>query len=65
VFVGTSWSVYEAPAVAFSRAFYDALLSHATLAEAAAAGRQAAKALGDGSWLAYVVYGYPMARVTP
>ena len=63
VFVGTSWSVYEGPAVAFASSFYEALLSGFSLAEAAASGRTAAKATGDGSWLAYVVYGDPLARV--
>lgn len=63
VFVGTSWSVYERPAAEFSAAFYDALLSGSTLAQAAAAGRTVAKAIADGSWLAYVVYGNPLARI--
>jgi hypothetical protein len=62
-FVGTSWSVYERPASTFAQAFYDSLLGGATLSEAAVAGRAAAKALGDGSWLAYVVYGNPVARL--
>jgi hypothetical protein len=61
-FVGTSWAVREKPAAAFARAFYDALLRDAPLSEAAREGRQAAKALGDGSWLAFVVYGEPAAR---
>jgi hypothetical protein len=61
-FVGTSWAVREKPAAAFARAFYDALLRDAPLAEAAREGRAAAKALGDGSWLAFVVYGEPTAR---
>ncbi|HET7037376.1 MAG TPA: CHAT domain-containing protein [Thermomicrobiaceae bacterium] len=62
-FVGTSWSVHEQPAANFTRGFYDALRGGATLAEAAAAGRAAAKPLGDATWLAYVVYGNPVARV--
>ncbi|HET7770437.1 MAG TPA: CHAT domain-containing protein, partial [Chloroflexota bacterium] len=62
-FVGTSWSVYEKPAATFAGAFYDSLLAGSTLARAAAAGRAAAKALGDGSWLAYTVYGNPVARL--
>jgi hypothetical protein len=36
----------------------------ATLAEAAMASRQAANKIGGASWLAYVVYGNPTARVT-
>jgi hypothetical protein len=33
------------------------------LAEAAVVGRQAARKVGGASWLAYVVYGNPTARV--
>lgn len=62
VFVGTSWPVREVPAQKFSEAFYDSLLQGETIAEAASAGRAATKALGDGSWLAYKVYGHPLAR---
>lgn len=61
-FVGTSWAVREKPANAFAEAFYDALLADRPLADAARAGRSAARALGDGSWLAFVVYGQPGAR---
>ena len=62
VFVGTSWSVREKPAAAFSRTFYESLLDHHTLADAADQARDAAKKLGDASWLAYTVYGQPSAR---
>jgi hypothetical protein len=62
-FVGTSWSVREGPATDFSLAFYDALLNGRTLLDAAGAGRAAAKARPDASWLAYVVYGHPTSRV--
>jgi len=61
-FIGTSWSVRERPATTFATAFYDAMLDGRTLAEAAGAARSAAKQLGDASWLAFVVYGHPMAR---
>lgn len=64
-FVGTSWSVRSRPAFAFSQAFYGALLGGETLSDAATAGRQAAKAMGDVSWLAYKVYGDPFARRAP
>jgi hypothetical protein len=62
-FVGTSWSVYDKPAARFAEAFYEALRGGKTLAEAATAGRQAARKIGGASWLAYVVYGNPNARV--
>jgi hypothetical protein len=62
VFVGTSWPVRDKPAADFSIAFYNALLGGKTLAEAADAGRAAAKETGDASWLAFKVYGHPRAR---
>jgi CHAT domain/Lecithin:cholesterol acyltransferase/Ternary complex associated domain 7 len=61
-FVGSAWAVRDKPAAAFSTAFYNALLGGKTLAEAAAAARAAAKKLGDASWLAFKVYGHPLAR---
>jgi hypothetical protein len=61
-FVGASWAVRDKPAAAFATAFYEALWNDKTLAEAAGAARQAAKASGDASWLAYKVYGHPRAR---
>ncbi|MEQ1731591.1 MAG: CHAT domain-containing protein, partial [Vicinamibacterales bacterium] len=61
-FVGTSWPVRDKPAAAFSRTFYEALLDHHTLADAAGEARAAAKKLGDASWLAYTVYGQPFAK---
>jgi hypothetical protein len=63
VFVGSSWPVRERPAAAFAETFYDTLQGGATLAEAAAAARAATKDMGDGSWLAYKVYGHPRARM--
>jgi CHAT domain-containing protein len=61
-FVGTSWSVRDKPAAVFCTAFYKALLNDKTLAEAASAAREAAKKLGDASWLAFKVYGHPRAQ---
>jgi hypothetical protein len=56
--------VREEPAAEFARAFYDALLNNdLSLSEAATEGRKAAKAKGDASWLAYVVYGKHEARL--
>jgi CHAT domain len=62
-FVGTSWAVREESAVAFAEAFYGTLLEGSPLTEATTAGRSAAKAEGDASWLAYVVYGHREARI--
>jgi hypothetical protein len=61
-FVGTSWAVREKPAQEFAEAFYSSLLRGSTLTAAANAGRAAARALGDGSWLAFTVYGRLGAR---
>ena len=63
VFVGTSWPVREKPAAKFAETFYDALLGGKVLAEAATAAREATKDMGDGSWLAFKVYGHPRARL--
>jgi CHAT domain-containing protein len=61
-FVGSSWSVRDKPAALFCQTFYDALLNDRMLYEAASAAREAAKQLGDASWLAYKVYGHPGAK---
>jgi CHAT domain-containing protein len=63
-FVGTSWPVRENPAGAFAQGFYEKLLDGGTLAQAAGAARQRAKALGDSSWLAYKVYGQPSTTMS-
>lgn len=62
-FVGTLWSVGDYPARAFTEALYRALLDGRTLSEAAVEAREAARKDGDGSWLAYAVYGHPHARL--
>lgn len=71
IFVGSLWSVGDAPARNFSEAFYKALLAGKPLAEAATVGRESARNYkdsagnpGDATWMAYVVYGYPYAIVT-
>ena len=67
VIVGSSWSVGDEPALAFIEAFYERFCDPkkpVTLAEAAAAARQKAREDGDATWLAYVVYGHPRAKVT-
>jgi len=61
-FVGSSWPVRDKPAAVFCETFYTALLNGKMLFEAAAAAREAAKNLGDASWLAYKVYGHPRAK---
>ena len=61
-FVGTLWSVADQPAFFFGKAFYEALLRGATVAEAAIAARNAARR-DDATWLAYVVYAHPHATL--
>ena len=57
------WSVTDANALTFAETFYGELLGGATVAEAVRSGRQAARAAGDPTWLAYSVYAHPNARV--
>jgi hypothetical protein len=64
VFIGSSWSVGDQPALSFIEEFYARFLSESTpepLAQAAAAARRKAREDGDATWLAYVVYGHPRA----
>jgi hypothetical protein len=61
--VGTHWKVRSKAARSFAIAFYESLLAGETLGEAAGKGRAAARANGDVSWMAYVVYGDPGARM--
>jgi hypothetical protein len=63
VFVGSLWSVGDMRAKDFSEAFYDALFAGDTLSAATIKGREAAREARDATWMAYVVYGYPLATV--
>jgi CHAT domain-containing protein len=67
IFLGTLWSVGDGPARTFTEAFYEKLRVGGTVAEASIDAREKArkKAIpaGDATWLAYVVYGHPYARV--
>ncbi len=73
-FVGTLWSVTDSPARTFTEGFYGALLGDGnsegkgdTIAVAARKARETAKQsgkkTGDSTWLSYVVYGHPHARL--
>lgn len=64
-FIGPLWRVRDSAAFAFARALYDSLERGKTLGRAAWEARRAAQEAtpGDPSWLAYVVYGHPNARV--
>jgi CHAT domain-containing protein len=69
VFIGTLWSVGDAPARTFIEEFYRSFAGRKAgtrrvqLREAVAKARRAARNGGDATWLAYVVYGHPNARV--
>jgi hypothetical protein len=63
IFVGSLWAVGDAPARTFTEALYEALLDGRTLSEAASLGRDAARGAGEATWLAYVVYGHPLATL--
>jgi hypothetical protein len=62
-FVGTLWSVGDEPAFWFGERFYESLRAGESLADATVAAREAARAGGDSTWLAYVVYGHPHATL--
>jgi hypothetical protein len=61
-FVGTLWSVEDKPAFFFGRAFYETLRAGGSISEAAIKAREAARR-DDATWLAYVVYAHPHARM--
>ncbi|KSB89103.1 hypothetical protein AS593_04200 [Caulobacter vibrioides] len=63
LFVGTLWSVADHTALVFSRTFYEQLKAGKAVVHATRAAREAAKAHGESTWLAYSVYGHPYARV--
>lgn len=60
-FVSCLWSVRDEPSRTFVEALYDELLKGATVARASARARAVARAAGDETWLAYVVYARPDA----
>ena len=64
LFVGALWSVGDQPARTFTESLYERLLAGDRLAEASIAAREKARASGESTWLAYVLYGHPHAIVT-
>jgi hypothetical protein len=65
-FVGALWEVSDDLAAAFSRHFYSALAAGSTLGESLRAARLQIRteAPANPTWLAYVLYGDPNARIT-
>jgi CHAT domain/Ternary complex associated domain 7 len=62
-FVGTLWSIGDSPARTFTETFYSELLKKSTIAEAAIKARAASEAAQESTWLAYVIYGHPHAKL--
>lgn len=63
VFIGALWTIDDHAASTFGPALYESLRTGHTLSEATIQARQAARTEGDATWLAYVVYGHPDARM--
>jgi hypothetical protein len=63
-FIAPFWSISDGKASVFAQAFYEALLGESqTIGEAVRAARDAVKNDIDPTWLAYVVYAYPDAKI--
>lgn len=60
-FVGAYWAVSDDGAAAFAQAFYRELHAGRPLASAVRTARLAARSPSDPTWLAYTVYGDPLA----
>jgi hypothetical protein len=63
VFVGALWQIGDEPACSFIKEFYLELLKGKTVADAVKLGRDKACKAGDATYLAYVVYADPCARL--
>jgi CHAT domain-containing protein len=64
LFLAPLWSVTDTVARDFVQAFYDELAAGARVGDAMRAARTRARAAdGDPTWLAYVLYAQPNARV--
>jgi len=64
LFVGALWSVGDRSALEFAKTLYQRLFAGDHLTAATRAAREASKAAGEPTWLAYTVYGHPYARVS-
>jgi serine/threonine protein kinase len=64
-FIGSLWPVTDKAALAFARAFYEALLRGSAIGEAVSEARQRVHQgyPGDPTWLAYCCFADPLARV--
>ena len=62
-FVGTQWAVDDEAAYRFSHAFYTFFLEGCPLGEAVRRARVQIRRMGEATWLAFTVFGHPLARV--
>jgi hypothetical protein len=62
-FISSLWSVGDEPAATFTTEFYEQLKNGHTIADATVAAREKARTAGDATWLAYVVYAHPDAKL--
>ena len=62
-FISTHWSVGDTPAFDFSETLYKKLLEGKNIMTAVAAARKAAKNKEEMTWLSYVVYADPYAKL--
>jgi CHAT domain/Ternary complex associated domain 7 len=63
LFIGALWSVGDTPARDFTEGFYKSLLAGDSVAGASIKAREAARLASGATWLAYVVYGHPHAKL--
>jgi hypothetical protein len=63
-FIGTHWNVEDSAGLQFAETFYGQLLNGNTVSEAMNAARTDARKYNDASWLAYVAYADPYAKLT-
>jgi hypothetical protein len=65
-FIGSLWAVTDKSALTFATTLYELLTEGKLLGEAVMTARaMIARSPGDPTWLAYAVYGDPLARLTP
>lgn len=60
-FIGAYWAVSDQGASAFAQSFYREMYAGSSLASAVRSARLAIRSPGDPTWLAYTVYGDPLA----
>jgi hypothetical protein len=63
MFVAAMWSVGDETARTFIETLYERLIAGDELSQASVVAREAARAAGDSTWIAYTVYGNPHATL--